>query len=173
MKRHPPEDFEDGPGPLFGGLLADARALVFRSLADGIHCPCCDQFCKSYTRRINSGMARALIWLVREWRKQESTGWIHIPTRGTRHVLANRELARFAFWGMVEARFNDDKTKKDSGYWRPTERGVLFADGGSTEPAYVVLYDNNVREVAATRIGIREALGHAFNYDELMHGNGL
>lgn len=150
--------------------LGVARALVFSKLAKGSHCPCCGQFAKSYTRRINSGMARALIWLVRTWREGAADGWVHVPTRGPRHVLANRELARFLFWELVEARFNDDKTKKDSGYWRPTERGQRFADNLSRESRHVVLYDNGVREWSPDLIDIRAALGHKFNYDELMHG---
>lgn len=174
MKRRGPEEYEGEEPPLFAfrDTLAVARDRVFGGLDEGIRCPCCTQFCKAYTRRINSGMARSLIWLVRTWRAGDPESWIHIPSSGPRYVLANRELARFTFWEMVQARFNEDKSKRDSGYWRPTDLGISFAMGESRAPRWVKLYDNGIRAWSEGAVGIRDALGEHFDYDELMHGQG-
>jgi len=148
--------------------LEEAAARVQASLVDGTICPCCGQICKLYPRKLNSTMARGLIWMVREF---ERTGrWICVPEKAPRFVLKTKEYGTLAHWGLVEPRPNDDPSKKRSGYWRPTQKGIDFVYRRRMVPSHVFLYNNRVRKVSTTHIYIDEALASHFDYSELMRG---
>lgn len=135
--------------------------------ADGVSCPCCGQLAKVYRRRLNSTMAAGLIWLARSTLRGE--GWTS-PTRSAPRYLATSggEIAKLAHWGLIEERPNDKpERKRTSGYWRTTIAGLRFANGKTTEPTHVYLYDGNVRGFSEKRATIYEALGSRFSYQDL------
>ncbi|MDD5542857.1 MAG: hypothetical protein PHX83_06750 [Acidobacteriia bacterium] len=152
------------PGPV--RILADLRWQVQAGAADGIRCPCCDRLVKSYRRAMNADMARFLILLCREYLAKPPGTFVDIRTIPVR----GGDYAKLTHWGLVEQAVNDDPAKRSSGLWRPTPRGLRFAQGEATEPSHVVLLDNEVKGFDEGRVTIWEALGTHFDFEVLWHG---
>lgn len=143
---------------------------VFRKLLmgdKGTYCPCCGQYCKVYRRKLNSGMAAGLIWLVRAF--EVSHDWVEPQKTAPRYVLNNREMGKLVHWGLAELKANEDDTsRKTTGLWRPTRWGIDFVYGRCTVPSRVFLYLNTILGFDSEMITIQGALGRKFDYDELM-----
>jgi hypothetical protein len=147
--------------------LSDAKALLRTLVDEGQRCPCCSRFAKVYKRKINSGMARALIRMYRLPQTPEE--WIHLYRDVDPNRFGGTDTPILRFWGLVEE--NEESSslaKKSNGLWRLTAAGRLFVRGETTMPKYARLYDNRCLGFAGPRISIRDALGDKFNYDELM-----
>ena len=71
-------------------------------------------------------------------------------------------------WGLAISKDNEDETKKNSGFWKPTSRGIEFAKGKLTVPAVVVVFANMGQGFEGEQIDVRQALGESFDYGELM-----
>jgi len=134
-------------------------------------CPCCDRLVKIYRRKLNSGMAHSLIWLVKAY--QDNPGWIDVQKKAPRYVVASREIGKLAHWGLVSQRENDDKTKRTSGLWRPTTQGIEFSKNLIPMESHVFLLDNEVQGFSKSQVYIQDALGSKFDYQEVMNGFGL
>jgi len=147
--------------------LAEARALVLEARREGIECPCCGQFARTYKRKITGDMASFLIWLVRQ--RGEGREWSSV--QGKR--LRGGDYGKLTHWGLAERRPNGDPTKRTSGVWRPTEKGCAFATQPGIErvPSHLFIYNNKRVGRGDATVNIIEALGTRFNYEELMHGH--
>lgn len=150
--------------------VSQARSDLFGgedAFHDGRRCPCCDQMVKLYHRRLNSGMAAALVWLVRTSKGGE---YLHVPTVAPRHVVRIAgEFARLVYWGLIEAMPNDDTAKTHSGYWRPTAAGAAFVWESSCVPTHALIYNQSCRGFSDEQFTLRGALdGGPFDYEELM-----
>jgi hypothetical protein len=152
--------------------LREAQEWLEQHKEDGIRCPCCGQFAKIYTRKLNAAMARDLVWLVQVAALSAGEGnwWVDVPSRGPIALQRSRELAKLVHWGLVECK-NENSTRggRTSGLWRPTRRGVLFALGKLAVPKYVRLYNGQFLSYP-TDMGlttIREAFKSPFTYDDL------
>jgi hypothetical protein len=149
--------------------LEDARDYVDENLMEGVHCPCCGQFCKIYKRKLNCTMSACIIGLVKTFERTED--WVYvgdIPLRGGNAKEAGGELAKLAHWGLIEEMPNEDETKRTSGFWRPTERGVEFVYCRISVPSHVYIYDNDPLRFTRKLVDIVATLGKKFNYRELM-----
>lgn len=144
--------------------LAEAQAIVEHGRAEGIPCPCCEQFCKLYKRKLNSAMAAWLVWLVVEYEK--SPGWIDIRTSPVR----GGDYAKLLHWNLVLQRPKDksDRVRRTSGHWMPTPTGIEFAHGRGWVPSHVFLYNNKREGYSEETVTVHGALGKKFNYSELM-----
>lgn len=111
-------------------------------------------------------MAAGLCWLVDK--SGHSLSWVDVINLAPKWLLRARTLAKLAHWGLIEAKPNDDTTKKSSGIWRPTRAGVEVAAGRQRVKKYVFIYNNVVEGFSSEEITIHEALGDQFNYAELM-----
>lgn len=163
------------PRVLVPGDLAEARAWLQTHLDNGVDCPCCDQHAQRYYRRVNSGMARWLIALT------------HLSPPGSRCWTSTRNVIVYAakhpsfgssigsgeapsllpFWGLIEARPNDDPDKKHSGFWRPTELGYRFVMGEHRIKRIAVVYNNQLERLEGDEVTIRECLGRKFSLEDL------
>lgn len=148
----------------------DARRQVERAAYDkkGGSCPCCGQQVKVYTRHINSALAQFLIWIVRSY--EDNPRWIHIREFP---MIQNRrgggDFAKLVHYGLLEQQPNEeDKSKRTSGYWKPTQKANDFVHKRIRLPEYVQLYDNFVQGFAAKQVDIEHCLGQQFDYSELM-----
>lgn len=154
--------------------LEEARSDLQARLDRGAQCPCCGQLAKRYRRKLNSGMAYWLCRLVVKYRSVQ--GWMHVSEIGQgsigNHKSASEiggDLAKLRYWGLIVARPNeDDPTKKDSGYWKPTASGIAFASGKLCVPKYVRVFDGNPLPPEGAAITIYQALNNRFDYQELM-----
>lgn len=158
--------------PANGALPPDATVTQARDwLRDqvevGAHCPVCTQLAKVYRRKLNSGMAHALI---RFW-QVAGRDWAHKPTvlRGVGAAARDESLLRY--WGLMEEEQERRPDGGRAGWWRVTDDGERFIHARSRLPKYARIYDGRLLSLDwSETLSIREALGSRFNYDELMAG---
>lgn len=139
--------------------LIEAQHWLRRQVDEGAICPCCQQFAKVYRRKVNHGMARSLILMYR----LAGQDWVHVPTKiGGR----SREEGKLAYWGLVEPDPN-----RPRGWWRVTGEGADFVTENIKIAKYALIYDGKRMRLDYTEtVGIRDALGTHFDYDDLMAG---
>ena len=156
-------------GPVIFHTLEEARVFVLRHLDGGVQCPCCDQQAKLYKRPLNSTMVRGILWLVGETGAYRD--WVAVAKDGPKWLVkAGGEFAKLAHWGLIEEMPKDplDTTKRTSGMWRPTPKGVQFAQNNLWVPKRVHLYNNEVQGWDTEMVNVIGALGIQFNYDDLI-----
>lgn len=157
--------------------LKQARDELREQAETGGRCPCCSQWAQVYYRTINAGMAAGVVGLYR-WALAHPGEFAHLPT-----VLGRRsaEEAKLRYWGLIEEESALRPDGGRAGYWRLTEYGASWALGRIRLPRYVRVYDGRrlSKPQATSRsgklrpdVGIRDALGTKFDYDELMRGEG-
>lgn len=164
---------------VLGATLTHARKWLFDTVEDGAKCPCCQQLAKLYKRNLNSGMARSLVWLVRQSNANKvnglsPAGWVYLGKEAPAWLLRTKELATTRHWGLVELKPRDpeDTARRTSGIWRPTEKGVDFVHCRLRVPKRVHLYDNIQCGWSEEHVSVVEALGTKFDYASLMAGRG-
>jgi len=127
---------------------------------DGKSCPHCGQFVKLYRRKLNSGMAASLYWMV-EFRKPGQ--WIEPAAEAPRFVLRGRDWGKLEHWGLIERR------QDHPGWWRVTVAGELFAKGHSVVKSHVDMFDNRVFGFSGDDVNITHCLAEDFDFQELMN----
>jgi hypothetical protein len=147
--------------------IKEAKEWLIKNAQEGAVCPCCSQYVKIYKRKLNSGMARTLVWIVRS---TDSYEWIEVAKKAPKYVLRSNEHGKLAHWGLVEQQPSTSAKAKNSGIWRATPDGIEFVYKKIDVPSHVFLYNNKVLRFSDTRTTIEEALGKNFDYQELMKG---
>lgn len=142
--------------------IQEGKEWLRSQIRIGAPCPLCNQHAKMYRRKINSGMAHSLIRMYRT----AGTGWIHVKLIGAQ----SREEGKLAYWGLVEEQAGSGIHGGRAGYWRVTPQGVSFLRGHCKVPKYALVYNGKVFGHEGQPVGIKEALGTKFNYDDLMAG---
>ncbi len=155
--------------------LEDAKVWLRVHSPKGAECPCCTQHVKIYKRHINSSMAFVLIML----HLKSNDEWIHVQSWIHEHSLQSKvaaalrgDFAKLRYWGLIETQSGKSKrggSPGRTGYHRITERGHAFAAGEVVVPKYACVYAKKFLGFAGgQRVSIRDALGSAFDYAELM-----
>lgn len=148
----------------------EMRKHLHDSLGSGrkVRCPVCDQNCRVYRRKLNTGMAAYLIDFVKEF--EHLREWVSVVDLKVYQSSYQRgDYAYLRHWKLIEAKPNrDDPTRKDLGMWRPTPAGIDFANRRISVPQYVYLYNNRLLRHGGDHIDIIKALGSPFDYEELM-----
>ncbi len=138
-------------------------------------CPCCQQLVKVYERKINSGMARALILIYRSNTTANlgfDMNWIHVDrllVEKKAPTGARGDYHKLRFWGLLEQkveRREDDSLR--NGFWRITPLGAKFVRGEATVPARAIIYNGECLGMEGANIGIKDAIANKFSYAELM-----
>lgn len=142
--------------------IAAGKAWLLERLDDGSDCPLCGQTAKMYRRKINAGMARSLITMYR----LNALDWVHVRDIGA----ASREEGKLAYWGLIEEQRATANHGGRAGYWRVTPRGESFLRGLITVDKYARVYDGKLYGFTGGPVGIRDALGTKFSYEDLMKG---
>jgi hypothetical protein len=137
-------------------------------------CPCCSRRAVVYRRPINAGQAVWLIELckasgVQPRRAGEPPGprraWVdqsELPSRGG-------DYGKLIHWGLVEhaERDPEDKDRRTSGMWRPSELGEAFARNRATVSERAHLYLNQLLGFSGPQVRIQDCLGRKFSWAEL------
>jgi len=149
--------------------LEEAKQYLRDNYEKGTECLCCKQRVQLYKRKLNAGMCYGLIAL---YRISNGNDFIHIPTEFTKRKInnSNTELSKLAYWGLIEEKKNEDSSKRTSGYWRITQRGIDFVNKKILLPRHALIYNGKCRGFTKEGVSIIMALGDKFNYDELMQG---
>jgi hypothetical protein len=146
--------------------MGEARAWLLERVEHGHKCPLCTQFTKIYRRKVNAAMARALILMWREGDLGRRL-YVHVPsidpTRGG-------DVAKMAFWGLIEEERAVRADGGRAGFWRVTRRGEDWIQGKVTIPKYARVYDNRLLSISGPATSINDALGDFFRLDDLMEG---
>lgn len=124
--------------------LADLqkRIEVGRCNKDGIVCPACMRKARNQKRPFNANMGRGVAFLWRAGRGEERQ-WVHMPSALPRSVVKQGgDWSVAKHWGLCEEQVNEDTRKRNSGWWRATEKLGPFLRGQTTIPKFVVLYDS-------------------------------
>ncbi len=158
------------PKPIW--TLAETRKWLFERVDDGETCPCCAQHAQRYKRKLNTGMARAIIALYWQTEDKPPGTWVRVPSL-IRELRVSPELGKLKWWGLAEDQVSSSADKKASGLWRLTETGVLFVRGKVQVPRYAIVYNNHLEKLVGEPTSIRFALGDRFNYEELMSGSPI
>jgi hypothetical protein len=144
--------------------LAEAKVWLLERLAEGVRCPCCTQYAKEYVRRLNAGMAEALVRMYRthgtDWQDKTET------LRGVGPAARDESLLRH--WGLLQ---EYGERREDGGHawwWRVTALGEQFVLGRVTVPSHVRLYDNHYMGTQGGQVQIVDCLGQRFDFAELM-----
>ncbi len=131
-------------------------------------CPCCGRKGKVYKRKLNSGMARMLIRFYEVHFRLPCQEWVHVHDLFGGFGQKHRDWPVLRLWGLLERK--DKRTDKEnaSGFWKLTAKGRAFVRGEGEVPKHVFMYNRQKVDESDERITIRQALGDAFDYAELM-----
>ena len=153
--------------------LGEAKARVQANIDRGLRCPCCGRMAKRYARKINSGLARALILIYKVSQEccEDGAGWPWVkvvPALKALEENANElEYSKLYHWYFIEPRTGH--SRGNDGFWRMTEDGVAFVTGAiQTARVAYVLDGVCVGFAEDDYTTIHRALGDHFDYDELM-----
>lgn len=150
-------------------ILRELHAEIEAQLKPGmapINCPVCGQKVKLYRRKLNSGMARALIRLYLHERHHPGTS---MDYRNWNARGEAREHSLMRFWHLIEP--DPDRV----GYWRITDVGLRFIDlsrGAVAHPPRLPRaiwhFNNRCYGYTVEETTLRRALGDKFDLDELL-----
>lgn len=143
-------------------LLVQAKAWLRAKIDEGARCPCCNQMAKVYKRKINSGMAKALIVMY----KHAGTDWFYLPDIRSR--WQGRDEAVLRYFGLIEEATERRDDGGRAGWWRVTDVGQLYVLNRAQTYKYARVYDGKCLGLVGDLCGIKEALGDKFDYSELM-----
>ena len=154
--------------------LGEAKKFLHDNWDVGAVCPCCTQMVKLYHRPITSSMAYALILLYKYVEASDGIiEYIHmnnyLNSLDIPFPVKSGDNAKLRYWGLIEEKVEIRKDgSKRAGYWRVTELGKQFARGEIGVQQYARVFSSKCYGLAGEHIGIRDALGKKFNYNELM-----
>ena len=134
------------------------RAALDERLRNGVlsRCPCCGQHAKVYPRKLNRMMIRSLAFLVRHGARR--------PVDCPRWMMAGREYAKLALWGLAETHKADDSDP----VWYATPLGHQFARGRVDVPTRAYVYNGNVIAFSDERVTFAECVDE-FDLGDLLN----
>lgn len=144
--------------------LAEARDLLRKFARDGHRCPCCSQLAKVYRRKINSGMARALVRMYRA----AGLDWLHKPTVLKGFGAAARDESLLRYWSLIVEEIEERPDGGRSGWWRVTVAGEAFLRREVAVLKYALVYDGRLLKLEGPEVRIQECLGSKFDLGELL-----
>ena len=157
-----------------GPTLAEAKAQVEAGRAEGIECPCCGQFARTYRRKL-PGTSAVVMIAMHQSKQADRDGFIFMPdllTRvGRRAERQGGDWAKAVHWGMIRQHPGErpDGSKRN-GWWKLTEVGRAFVTDAIAVQKYAVVFDNQCLGLEGERVRVRDVLGTRFNYEELLRG---
>lgn len=144
--------------------IAEAKTYLRENYEKGATCPCCSQLVKKYPYHLNATVATTLIKMYEL--HQQGKKWVHVNTE-----IRPRSGGYFSIaqnWGFIAGKENEDETKRVSGHWTLTARGIDFVLNRIRVPRTVFVVVGKRVGFSEDEINITEALGTKFDYRELM-----
>ena len=134
----------------------------------GVYCPHCGQWAKKYRKVMGSPTARFLIKLYTAQQNHER----FYTTRDLypRDNKASTEGVTARFWGLIEVVDATNSGGAPVGSYRLTDKGRRFVMGAEHVPSHAYTYNGELLGLDGNMVGIYDALGKKFNYDDLMAG---
>jgi hypothetical protein len=106
-------------------------------------CPCCDRKGKIYRVPLGAGPCLSLLWLVNESDPKVDNGFVVTNGRSgaPRAVVDSRSWTVLARYGLAEQETNEFESRARRATWRPTPKGIAFAEGRIALPKYGYAYE--------------------------------
>ena len=133
---------------------------------DGDNCPTCHQLVKLYPRTLGDRSARLMIAMYRT----DPFEYMYVPALYRKIEVGGGDTVKCAHWKLIEQQPGErpDGSKRN-GYWRLTKSGRQFVQGRLWVRQKALIYNNTCFGFKGKLWHITDALGHKFNYWELMH----
>lgn len=155
-------------------LLSEAETYVQTNLSEGVICPCCKQYAKTYNRKLNSSMVIALLEIYKAHKKN---GFEHFHVedyfKSLPHLSSSirGDFPKLRHWNLIHDKdeVRDDKSTRN-GYYMISGLGIRFLRNQITVPSHMFIYNNEVIGVSDKLVTFKECLASKFNYEELMRG---
>jgi hypothetical protein len=82
------------------------------------------------------------------------------------------DFEKLKYWGLIHQQEKDpaDTKKRTSGMWAITAKGRQFARGDIKLPSHVSIYNSKALGLDGDDVGIKEVLGHLYDYEEVLNG---
>lgn len=134
----------------------------------GVYCPMCGQYAKKYRRKFNSAIARFLIKLYRFQTVYDR----YYTTRELypRDNKASTEGVLARHWGLLEVREVQNMGGAPAGTFKLTDQGRRFVNRLAYVNSHAWIYNGECLGLDGDLLGIEQALGNKFKYDELLSG---
>lgn len=136
-----------------------------------VTCSVCERPHSSYRRKLNSAVAAVLVKIYRLG-GGPAQNWVNVAQMFPNTTHRGGEWTIAKHWGLVMPRDVRDGGANSPGDWRLTPLGVAFVEGRVEVPRYVELRDGVCLGKSEETISITGSLGNAFNYAELLRGEG-
>lgn len=139
-------------------------------------CPACSQKYQVYRRNISSSIA---IMLITAYRLGGTEKFVHVKRLSKILLLefginctGGGDFAALRRWKLIEERpLRHDEDKKNSGWWRVTERGERFVLGKIRLKKYAIILKSRFLGLEGDFVSIKDCLKKKFSYRELLHGS--
>ena len=150
--------------------IKEVKSYLREKFGDGARCPCCGQFVKLYKRKLNSGMTLFLIGLYNLSKHKKGAYFKNQTIMKKMNInTSSLDYSIIKHFGLMEEEKNDLTDKKNSGYWRITQKGIDFVSQKIEVPSHVHLYNNKVLGFSDTKTNVVKSVGSKFNFDELLN----
>lgn len=151
--------------------IKEAQKKLRDGMDNGTTCPCCHQHVKMYKRVLNSSMAYGLIIMWKLHKEKGPSTYLKMNEEIAKLGIpsSNIEYPKLKYWGFVEEMPNDDDSKRTSGLWRMTSKGINFVNGITKVPSHVKVYNQLTYGFVGDYINIKQALRNKYDYYELMN----
>lgn len=149
--------------------MNNQSAIEFPNADKGYCCKSCGSFIKAYHRSFNSNMALCLIVLY----KSGITDYVHLENllleKGYKRCGDFSYLVHFRLIEKLAEKRSDGSNR--NGMYKITTSGIMFAEGKTKVQEKFIIKQNKFLGFEGKEIGIKEALGVKFNYNEIMDNN--
>lgn len=137
-------------------------------------CPVCRTLLKLYSRKLNSGMARAVMLLHKFHQADPEAEWLDLRSEKVSadvfRFFRHKELDKLPWWGLaVKCEERADAKRRKGGKWKLTQLGQDFAQNKAEVPRKFLDLLNRPIKPSAAKTSIVSALGDHFNFFDLMN----
>lgn len=173
--------------------LAQAKGWLEVRFKKGARCPCCLQTVRRYDRSVYSSVARGLIEMYQYFRRPETEDtWLRVGKHFLRLKIGaakGGDIIKTRYWGLIQPKpgkaLRPDGSNR-TGLWRLAPRGERYVLNELQIPKVAWVYNNvflgfkaedgtlikdfdeAVRSPLIQKVGILDALGEDFDYQQIM-----
>lgn len=142
-----------------------------KTMAEGKKCPCCEQHVEMHKKNIDSMMAYRLFKLYNLNNNSDRT-YFHVEDDIKVPNKLGGGWAKLRHWGLIEQKpkVEGEGNGRTSGFWKITEKGMMFVEGKIMVEEHVRLYNGKKYEVKGKLVSINDCLKNKFNYNDLKNG---
>lgn len=169
-------EFQEGYAAGYAAAFAHLRerhaaAIDAAEPGESVMCGVCQRPHRNYRRKLNAGMAAVTVRLY-ALGGGSAMDWVNVVRLFPNTTHRGGEWAQIRHWGLALPRDVRTHATNSPGDWQITPLGVAFVEGRIEVPRYIETRDGELLRKSKETISIMGALGNAFDYAELLRGEG-